>query len=255
MSLAGKLTAKDFSVTVCNVTWKHDDTIKAAGAGPVFSPQELVADRDFIISTLDDITATNEFFARIWETIKDGAIVIITGNIGPECCTKLYAKSLLKKFTVIDVGISGRALMASGDEKAVKAATPILEAIAEHVFYVGTIGTGQAYKLINDLAKSGYEGVIRECLDFGLKADLNLDKMIEILRAATMESLLLENLVNEYKLKKQQAPANTLALEMAKAFGAALPLLLCSNGIDEKSTYHNYVNAMEEKLHGNNLTH
>lgn len=273
ISIAGNLIKKGIPVTVYDSVKERIEPAKVLGAAVAGSLQELAAENGIIICTLDDITLTSEIFAGqagIWDSLKENSTVIISGAIGPEQCTRIYARALMKQVNVIDAAISRSAsavlereltLMIGGEENAVKACWPIFEAVAEHVFYVGSIGTGQAYKIINDLMSIGHEAVARECLDFGLKTGLNLEKMIEIIQVSTGDSWVLKNLGRNIKSQQPLVTApnretdsvkntgvmdKTLAVEMADAFGVALPLLHCIDNIDEKSAYPVFSSAMKE---------
>jgi hypothetical protein len=61
------------------------------------------------------------------------------------------------------------------------------EALGKNIFHLGDIGAGQAYKLVNNMTGRHIGTAIQEYLieglNFGLKAGLDLQKMIEVMSA------------------------------------------------------------------------
>lgn len=146
--------------------------------------------------------------------------------------------------------------MVGGDEDAVKRCWPVFEVMAKHIFHLGGIGMGQAYKLVNQLATISIRIITRECVNLGLKAGLDLQKMLDVMRVSTGNSWSLQNL--DYMVKSRtlypaakaptaKAPTkNTgakdrkLALELAEKVGANTPLLRFIDGLDAESAYDAY---------------
>jgi 3-hydroxyisobutyrate dehydrogenase-like beta-hydroxyacid dehydrogenase len=141
--------------------------------------------------------------------------------------------------------------MVGGDEDAVQRCRPVFEAIARHIFHLGGIGMGQTYKLVNQLALMCITTITRECLNLGLKAGLDFQKMIDVMLVSTGNSWRLQNL--DYTLKSQelsaaaQAPRrNTrakdraLAMDLAEKVEADTPVLRFIDGLDMETVYDAY---------------
>jgi 3-hydroxyisobutyrate dehydrogenase-like beta-hydroxyacid dehydrogenase len=150
--------------------------------------------------------------------------------------------------------------MIGGDEDAVKRCWPAFEAMAKYIFYVGGIGKGQAYKLVNNMAVFNLGTVTRECLNLGLKAGLDLQMMIDVMSVSTGGSWGLTNMGHMLKSGRRmprppapppgQAPPPLgnkdidLALEMAKAVGANIPVAKFMKKLDTASVYDAIAAAM-----------
>ena len=93
--------------------------------------------------------------------------------------------------------------------------------------------------------------IICECLNLGLKAGLDLQKMIDVMRVSTGNSWRLQNL--DYKLKTQklstaaQAPGRStgakdraLALDLAEKVDANTPVLRFIDGLNMETVYDAY---------------
>jgi len=263
LPIAKSLAKRGVPLTVYGRRQEVVEEMKALGATVAGSPREMAAAADVVISVVRDIPETEEvIFGKdgVWESIQEGATLVIASTVSPEYCRELYAKAKSKGVRVIDVGLSKRlpdneegefTFMVGGDEDAVQRCRPVFEAIARHIFHLGGIGMGQTYKLVNQLALMCITTITRECLNLGLKAGLDLQKMIDVMLVSTGNSWRLQNL--DYTLKSQELPAaaqgprrNTgakdraLAMDLAEKVEADTPVLRFIDGLDMETVYDAY---------------
>jgi 3-hydroxyisobutyrate dehydrogenase len=202
----------------------------------------------------------------VWEGIKEGATIIISSTLSSAYCQKLYAKAKERGVQVIDAALSKSGptneegefvLMVGGDEDIVKRCWPVFEAMAKHIFHLGGIGMGQAYKLVNQVALAGTRAISLECLNLGLKAGLDLQKMIDVIGVSTGNSWSLQMLDYTMKSRKLYPAAKAqrqgslskdtaLAVEMGEKVGANIPLLRFIHELDVESAYDAYSALMRE---------
>ena len=161
--MAKSLAREGFSLTVYDLRQEPIEEMKALGAAGASSSREVAEASDVVISMVWDIPQTEEvIFGKdgVWKGIKKGTTIIISSSIGPEYCRKLYARAKERGVRVIDCCVTGRdplngnrpmTLMIGGDEDIVKQCWPVFEALGKNIFYLGGIGTGQAYKLVNNM--------------------------------------------------------------------------------------------------------
>ena len=269
LPIARSLAKSGLPLTVYSRRKEVVEEMKAVGAVAARSSREVAEASDIVISVVRDISETEEvIFGRdgIWEGIKEGATIVISSTIGPEYCQKLYARAKERRVQVVDAALSKSGptneegeftLMVGGDEDAVKQCWPVFEVMAKHIFHLGGIGMGQAYKMVNGLASISIEAITCECLNLGLKAGLDLQKMIDVLRVSTGNSRNLENLDYRVRSRKlypapktsgakasrrdiMRAKDRKLALELAEKVGANTPVLRFIDGLDTKSAYDAY---------------
>ena len=69
--------------------------------------------------------------------------------------------------------------MVSGDDDAVAACGPILEAMSEQRFHVGSVGAGQIVKLVNNLMEIVNRVTVGEGLALARPAGLREDEVTE----------------------------------------------------------------------------
>jgi len=151
--------------------------------------------------------------------------------------------------------------MIGGDEDVVKQCWHIFEAMGDHPLHLGGIGMGQAHKLVDNTMARHFGTVTRLCLieglNFGLKAGLDLEKMIQVASVSAfsrgVKSIGLEGEFNEKQIVETiRAPMPLLgvhrgrvneldyAMDMAESVGAQLPLFHFVDGLDATSMYGAY---------------
>jgi 3-hydroxyisobutyrate dehydrogenase-like beta-hydroxyacid dehydrogenase len=273
MPMARSIASSGLPLTVYDLRKEPLEEMRALGARVAGSSREVAATSDAVISMVRDVPETEEvIFGKggVWEGMKKGGTIIISSTIGPAYCRELYAKAKARGIQVIDACVSkegtgfepgGLTLMIGGDEDAVKKCLPIFRAMAKHIFHLGDIGTGQLYKLVNNLAVFGCGTITRECLNLGLKAGLDLQKMIDVMLVSTGGSWSLKNM--DYMMKsgmRMPRPAPTvdkpvprnlgnkdkeLAYELAEEVGANVPLSKFMDELDTESVYDAYSALMK----------
>ncbi len=271
-----------FPLTVYDLRQEPVEEMKSLGATGASSCREVAEASDVVISMVWDIPQTDEvIFGKdgVWEGIKEGGIIIISSSIGPEYCRKLYDRAKKeKKVRVVDCAVSGppptrdnrpSCLMIGGDEDVVKQCWHIFEAMGDHPLHLGGIGMGQAHKLVDNTMARLFGTVTRLCLieglNFGLKAGLDLQKMIDVASVSAfsrgIQSLGLKGGLDVPKiietirvpfplLGAARGRVNELdyAMEMAEAVGAKTPLFRFTDGLDAASTYDAYYALLKEYM-------
>ena len=267
MLVAKKLVKSGLPLTVYDLRKEPLDEMRALGAAAAGSSREVALASDVIISMVRDIPETDEaLFGRdgVWQGAREGATIVISSTVSPAYCRSLHARARQRGVQVIDAAVStetrdftpGResaelTLMIGGEDEAVNRCWPVFQAMAKNVFHLGGVGTGQACKLVNNLAMLGNEMVARECLNLGIMAGLDLAQLIEAMRVSTGSSRSLGTIsrrlsqpaprltVPEAKAPRQdlRSKDRELALEMAEAVAANVPLARIMAELEEASPY------------------
>jgi 3-hydroxyisobutyrate dehydrogenase-like beta-hydroxyacid dehydrogenase len=234
-------------------------------------PSGLAENSDVIISIVNDIADTEKvIFSKdgMWEGIRKGSIIMLCSTLGPEYCKNVYDRAKEKGVHILDVGMSkdgpgeeigSQTVMVGGDKADFLYCRPVLEAIAQHVFNVGPIGTGQAFKVVNNLLAIAIGTVTREALNAGVKGGLDLQMMIDVMRVSTGGSWSLNYMDFQRKTHKKDSgvtsvsrPAPTkniglkdwnLAVEYVKSVGAQIPIAQFVHDLDTRETYRALMEA------------
>ena len=263
--MARSIAHKGFPFTVCDLRAESVQAMKALGATAVNTPKEVAAASDVIVSIVNDAEDTEKIiFGKngMIESIKQGAAIILCSTIGVDYVKTVYSRAKQRGVRIIDSGMSKEGsgeelgsltVMIGGDKADFEYCRPVLEAMAKHVFYVGPIGTGMAFKVINNLLGLAQGSLTREVLNVGVKAGLNLQMMIDVMRVSTGGNWNLNYMDFQRKARKgvpgyqsvsRLAPTKnlglkdwTLARDYAQAVGAKIPITSLIHELDGRALY------------------
>jgi 3-hydroxyisobutyrate dehydrogenase len=121
--------------------------------------------------------------------------------------------------------------MVGGDTSDFEIALPILKAMGKTVTHVGAIGAGQLTKAINQIIISGTYLTVAEGLTLGIKAGLDMNKVIQAISGGAANSWVLQNramnVVNNtyplgFRVRLHQKDLK-IALDTARELGVTLP--------------------------------
>ena len=279
-AMAKRLASKGFTLSVYDLMKEAVKELESVGATAASSSREVAAACNIIFSMVRDVPQTDEvIFGKdgVWQGISEGKTIVISSSIGPSYCRKLYDKAKDHGVRVIDCGVSdptvfkhepgALTLMLGGDEDAVEQCWPVFEAMGKNVFYLGKIGNGQTHKLINNMTIK-HLGVIErlcliECLNLGLRAGLDLQKMIEVMNV-NAGARLIQNmgfhpgLDEKQTLEALRIPASRASdtgahhkdeldygMEMAEELGVGMPVCRFIDELDAGSIYDEYLSLQK----------
>jgi 3-hydroxyisobutyrate dehydrogenase len=79
-------------------------------------------------------------------------------------------------------------IMVGADREIFDIVRPYLDAMGEHIVRVGDVGAGHAAKLVNNMMTIGNGIIAMEAMVFGAKAGLDLEVLLDVVRAGTGDS-------------------------------------------------------------------
>ncbi|MBW2411002.1 MAG: NAD(P)-dependent oxidoreductase [Deltaproteobacteria bacterium] len=192
-------------VTVHNRTREKEEAVAKEGARRAESPQAAAEGAEIIITIVSDtpdveavVLGTN----GIIHGAAQGAILIDMSTISPAATRQMAEKLGEKGIKMLDAPVSGGsegaqngtlAIMVGGDTADFEKALPILEAMGKTITHVGPIGAGQITKAINQIIISGTYLTMAEGLSLGMKAGLDMPKVIEAISGGAASSWILHN--------------------------------------------------------------
>ncbi len=213
MGMAKNLVKHRYELTVCgHVRREGIEAIKEMGAREVKTPREVARASDLIISIVRDSAQTNEVMYGPEGTLaglQKGSIVVISSTLYPGYCQKLAVEIGEKGAGMLDAPVSGAHIgseagtltfMVGGEETLFKECLPVFQAMGKNIFHVGGVGTGQVAKLVNNLTFYINMVAAAEGLSLGLKAGLKLERMLEVIKASTGNSWVVQN----YEMLRKQ---------------------------------------------------
>ena len=242
--MALNLLKAGHEVTVHNRTREREEPIAAAGAKRAASPAEAAAQAEVVITCVSDTPDVEAMImgpGGVIETAKPGTVVIDMSTISPKATQKMAAALAEKGVKMIDAPVSGGSegaqkgtltIMAGGQAEDLERVRPVLEAMGKSITLMGPVGSGQMTKAINQIVISGTYLALAEGMTLGLKAGLDLDKVVQAISGGVAGSWILQNrsgnmIKNQYPLGFKTRLHHKdlgIALDTAKELGVAAPL-------------------------------
>ena len=242
--MALNLLKAGHSVTVHNRTRQREEPVAAAGAKRAASPQEAATGAEIIITCVSDspdVEAVTLGDRGIIQSAAVGSIVIDMSTINPAVTQRLAATLGERGIRAIDAPVSGGSegakngtlsIMMGGEAEDIARAMPVLQALGKTITHVGPIGAGQMTKAINQIIAAGTYFAVAEGMALGLKAGLDMDKVVQAVGSGAAGSWGLThrsgNMIdNAYPLgfrMRLHRKDLKIALEAARQLGVTLPV-------------------------------
>jgi 3-hydroxyisobutyrate dehydrogenase len=232
------------SVTVHNRSRDKEIPVAEAGARRAASPAEAVAEADIVVTCVSDTPDVEAVILGEHGVIHGalaGALVIDMSTISPSATRRFAARLAEKGIRMLDAPVSGGSegaqkgtlsIMVGGAAEDFEAALPVLDAMGRTITHIGPIGAGQLTKAINQIVVAGTYWSVAEGLAIGLKAGLDMQKVVQAVGGGAAGSWAMVNrsanmIKNHYplgfKVTLHRKDLN-IALEVARELGVTLPV-------------------------------
>ena len=233
-----------YPITVHNRSREKEQPLVAAGAIAASSPKSAAIGADIIITCVSDTPDVEAVIlgeSGIIEGAQPGALVIDMSTISPSVTCNIALQLAAKNIRMLDAPVSGGSegakngtlsIMIGGEGEDVKKARPVLSAMGSTITHVGAIGAGQTTKAINQIIVAGTYWSVAEGMALGLKAGLDMEKVVQAVGSGAAGSWGLTNrssnmIDNDYPLGfrvRLHQKDLKIALEAARELGLPLPV-------------------------------
>lgn len=242
--MALNLLKAEHEVTVHNRTRDRELPVAEAGASRAESSQAASVGAEIIITCVSDSADVEAVILGEQGVIhgaEAGALVIDMSTISPITTRQIAAELASRQIKMLDAPVSGGSegakngtlsIMIGGDAADVERARPVLSAMGQTITHVGGTGAGQITKAINQIIVAGTYWSIAEGMALGLKAGLDMDKVVQAVGGGAAGSWGLTNrsgnMINNtyplgFRVRLHQKDLK-IALEAAREFGVTLPM-------------------------------
>ena len=204
--MAGYISKAGHNVTVYNRTaTKADKWLTEYKGVKAETPAKAAIGADFIFTCvgndkdLSDVTVGKD---GIYNTIKKGAIHIDNTTASADIARKLSKSAEARGFRFLDAPVSGGqagaengalTVMIGGSKVAFQKAEPIINCYSKKIKLLGASGSGQLAKMVNQICIAGLVQGLSEGINFGIKAGLNMEDVIEVISKGAAQSWQMEN--------------------------------------------------------------
>ena len=204
--MAGYISKAGHNVTVYNrTTTKAEKWVKEYKGKIANTPAEAAQDSDFVFSCVgNDIDLAEVAIGKdgIFNTIKKGSIYIDNTTASADIARKLSKSAEAHGFRFLDAPVSGGqagaengalTVMVGGSKMAFQKAEPIIDCYSKKIKLLGPSGSGQLAKMVNQICIAGLVQGLSEGINFGMKAGLNMEDVIEVISKGAAQSWQMEN--------------------------------------------------------------
>ena len=204
--MAGHLSKSGFQVSVFNRTYEKSSKWTSQYKGTVCdSLSELSSSSEFIILCVrndQDVKDIINGKQGIIDSLKPGTIIIDHTTTSADLSKKINELLSGIGCFFIDAPISGGQLgaesgtlsiMAGGDKKAFDASKKILTSYSKFFKYMGSSGSGQLTKMVNQICIAGLIQALAEGINFSAKVGLNTADVMDVITKGAAQSWQMEN--------------------------------------------------------------
>jgi len=204
--MAGHLKAGGHDVTVYNRTRaKAEAWVAQHGGALAETPRQAVEGAEIAFSCVgndDDLRGVVLGDDGIFAGLAAGSIYVDNTTASATVARELYATGKEQGIAVIDAPVSGGqagaengvlTVMCGGDEAPFAKAQPVIDCYAKAVTLMGPAGAGQLTKMVNQICIAGLVQGLAEGMNFGLKAGLDMEKVIDVISKGAAQSWQMDN--------------------------------------------------------------
>jgi len=205
--MAGHLsTNTDVEVTVYNrSSEKAGKWVQKYKGKSAATPSAAAATADFVFACVgndDDLRSITLGPDGAFQTMKQGSTFVDHTTASADIARELFAEAAKRGIGFVDAPVSGGqagaengalTVMCGGEESTYGKAEPLIKHYSNMRKLLGPAGSGQTAKMCNQIAIAGLVQGLAECVQFGMKAGLNMEDVIEVISKGAAGSWQMEN--------------------------------------------------------------
>jgi 3-hydroxyisobutyrate dehydrogenase len=204
--MAGYISKAGHNVTVFNRTKsKAEKWIKEYKGQMAETPAEAAKDSEYIFTCVgndNDLREVTFGDEGVFKTIKKGSIYIDNTTASATIAREIHEYAKKNGFGSLDAPVSGGqagaengalTVMIGGDQTDFDKAKDKIDCYSKKMKLLGNAGSGQLAKMVNQICIAGLVQGLSEAINFGMKAGLNMEDVIEVISKGAAQSWQMEN--------------------------------------------------------------
>ena len=205
-NMAGHLKKNNFNTTVYNRTSSVSEKwVNEFGGESKQTPGEASSNADIVcicVGRDEDLISVMEGNDGVIKNIKDNTIIIDHTTASADIARKYYQLGKESNFSFLDAPVSGGqagaengilSVMVGGDQDQFDNAKSVMSAYGKTIELIGNAGSGQLAKMINQICIAGLVQGLSEAMAFGKKANLDMEKVLQVISKGAAQSWQMEN--------------------------------------------------------------
>ena len=204
--MAGYISKGGHNVTVFNRTKsKAEKWIGEYKGKMAETPADAAKDAEYIFTCVgndNDLREVTFGEKGAFKTIKKGAVYIDNTTASATIAREIYDYAKKNGFGALDAPVSGGqagaengalTVMIGGDQADFDKAKDKIDCYSKKMKLLGKAGCGQLAKMVNQICIAGLVQGLSEGINFGMKAGLNMEDVIEVISKGAAQSWQMEN--------------------------------------------------------------
>ena len=204
--MAGYISKGGHNVTVFNRTKsKAEKWVSEYNGKMAETPAEAAKNAEYIFTCVgndNDLREVTFGENGAFKTIKEGSIYIDNTTASATIAREIYEYAKKNGFGSLDAPVSGGqagaengalTVMIGGDQEDFDKAKDKIECYSKKMKLLGSAGSGQLAKMVNQICIAGLVQGLSEGINFGMKAGLNMEDVIEVISKGAAQSWQMEN--------------------------------------------------------------
>lgn len=248
--MAKRLVAASHDLFVYDVAESAVDELVKHGARGCSSPLEVAKETEMILLSLPNSAIVARVVAGdegVFVGAGEGHTIIDLSSVDPKSTRRLAAEADQRGIDYMDAPVSGGVsgaeagsltIMLGARSTSVAKVMPVLSILGKKISHVGTVGAGDAVKIVNNLLLGANMAALAEALVLGRKLGLEAGTMSEIIGQGSGKSYVLDAKMQNFIMKGNFKPGfavdlqyKDLGLAMDAAKDAKMPLPMTSQAI------------------------
>ena len=204
--MAGYISKGGHNVTVFNRTKSKAEKWIGEHKGKMAeTPADAAKDAEYIFTCVgndNDLKEVTFGDKGAFKTIKKGAVYIDNTTASATIAKEIYDYAKKNGFGALDAPVSGGqagaengalTVMIGGDQTDFDKAKDKIDCYSKKMKLLGNAGSGQLAKMVNQICIAGLVQGLSEGINFGMKAGLNMEDVIEVISKGAAQSWQMEN--------------------------------------------------------------
>jgi 3-hydroxyisobutyrate dehydrogenase len=169
------------------------------------TPKEAVRDADFVFACVgndDDLRQVTLGPDGAFDAMKKGAVFVDHTTASADVARELHGEAKSRGLGFVDAPVSGGqagaengalTVMCGGDADDYARAEKLIAHYSRMCRLLGPTGSGQLAKMVNQIAIAGLVQGLAEAIDFGMRAGLDMEAVVEVISKGAAGSWQMEN--------------------------------------------------------------
>jgi len=204
LPMAKRIVAKYPTTIIGHRRREPIEEMKGLGATEVSTASEVGEASDAVIVMVQNDKQAEEVIYGpdgLIEGMKEGSGILLMGTFRPGFCQRVYRDAKARGVDVIDAPVVGGrmgaekgtlGISAGGDETAIEKFREILELMGK-ITYCGAIGSGQIFKLANNMCAVVNSRMAYEAIAWGIRCGASEEDLVKYMANGSGSSYILQN--------------------------------------------------------------